>query len=164
MTHRNLAAYTRWILGQTVGGLVLPRVPLSVVELANGLREGSGVTALVLHRDGQFQTELFLMHPGAASSVPMHRHPHVDSMEYFLTGGVQFTKNNRTDASLPRTPPWAAPLLSVRARDWHAAAVEPEGAAFLSIQRWHEGFAPSSVTLDWIGPEHRTHTMSGEHG
>jgi hypothetical protein len=36
----------------------------------------------------------------------------------------------------------------------HGANVGPKGAAFLSLQHWLEGVAPTSVGLDWEGPSH----------
>ena len=42
-------------------------------------------------------------------------------------------------------------ITRVRETDWHGANVMTDGGAFLSIQHWRNGVAPSSVGLDWEG-------------
>lgn len=166
MQFRNLSAFARWFLSQPLGALRIPDLPIAHLKLgADDARDGSEVTGIVLYRQAPYQVELFCMHPSAAETkVPVHRHPNVDSFEFFLNGGVNFILNEHR-FRVPPPPdvvdgvdPWRGALLSVRARDWHGAAVESLGGSFFSIQRWRDGVEPTSVTHDWIGPAHVSHS------
>lgn len=160
MSFRSLAEFTRWFLAQPFGSLALPDVPVSVMTLGSAERPGASVTALVLHRDSPYQVEMFIVHPHEGETIiPTHRHPNVDSMEFFLTGGVEFTKNAHrvTAPDVFEDATWSGKLLSVRFKDWHGASAGPKGGSFVSIQRWKNGVEPTSVSIDWIGPAHASH-------
>jgi hypothetical protein len=95
-----------------------------------------------LYTKGQFNLELCVSPRGGA--VPMHRHPNIDSWEFYLAG--QF------DGSVAGKPFCSRPRGAVRImhNQWHGGC-SPEPAAFLSVQKWLNGVRPSSVGMDWEG-------------
>lgn len=123
------------------------------------------VTTIVLHRDGQFQTELVIMHPNAPEWPGEHRHPHVESIEGALYDCLGVTKNGavvtRPDGKLGHIP-----LVHLAPTDWHRSPSKPHGSALLSFQRWADGYSPTSVGLDWEGePSHPSHAAQhADHG
>src|SRR5262249_10773925 len=52
------------------------------------------IRSLVLDREPPFQTEFFLVKPGAGFPLE-HRHPHVDSFECHVWGQIYLTINGR---------------------------------------------------------------------
>lgn len=122
-----------------------------------------GVTGLVLRRDGPFQVQLFICHPGTV--IPEHCHPNVDSYEVGLRGMELRVRGRRvlpmrmaklTDgAGLPVT---LGTFIRVKAGDLHSATAGEDGGAFLSVQHWLNGIKPTSVGNDWAGP-----TMGARH-
>lgn len=143
-----LAAYLRWFL---TNGPSCPMVP------ANGLVFFGNGPGIVLHRDGQFQTQLFFGLPN--TKIPKHRHPNVDSIEvhigpcdlFFYVEGIpaiphEFLHHERNGVSR-----WWGRGVRVRPNQSHHLEVGPGGGAFLSSQHWLNGRRPSSVDLDWDG-------------
>jgi hypothetical protein len=114
------------------------------------------VLSLVLYRDPIWQAELFILLPGTGFPRE-HRHPDVDACEYDLDGAIPFQINGRAGESL--WPGAARPLYEVNSTDWHGVGDVPKGGHFLSLQRWKNGVAPTSVGLNWCGTpvseEHR---------
>lgn len=153
--HRNLAAFARWFLSRPLRDLRPPDgALLSLVT------SGGRVTGIVLFREPPWQVELFLNPPGGGG-FPAHRHPNVDSIEFFLAGQIGFELNGERlpERLVDGTAPDGASALCgtvrrVRPSDWHGATVGPKGGAFLSMQRWLNGVRPTSVVHDWEGPPH----------
>jgi hypothetical protein len=157
MTHKNLAAFARWFLAESIDGLRPP------IDAAFSLvTSGGRIEGLTLYREDQFQVELFFAAPSpTGSGFPEHRHPNVDSIEYFLCGEIDFRirgKGLPDDLIRGAAEDGAARLCGtmkrVRPTDWHGGRVGAKGGAFLSIQHWLNGTPPSSVVDDWIGPPH----------
>lgn len=144
-----LAAYCHWILSQPLHALLLP---------PDGVRDYGRVVSLVVHRQVPFQTELFLVRAGEGFPEE-HRHPDVDTFEVPLQGRLYLTVNGQpilSDAEVDMCAGygWPRDQISpqrIRPGDWHGARVGPEGAAFLSIQLWLRGVAPTSVGNNWAG-------------
>lgn len=98
----------------------------------------AGVT---LYRNGPFQVQLFIAQPFA--SAPPHTHPNVDSEEVLVQGtGVVLVAGR---------PPTRNIFTPVAPDDVHTAHAYEKGASFLSIQKWLNGVAPTSVERDWRG-------------
>lgn len=145
-----LAEYCRWIVTQPLHALGVPP--------DGALRDYGHVISLVLHRQPPFQTELFFVKPGSAFPLE-HRHPHVDTFEVGLHGRVHLTLNGAPvmspdDVETVAAAGWPAsvPPVRIRPSDFHGATVGPGGGAFLSVQLWLGGRAPTSVGEDWEGP------------
>lgn len=104
----------------------------------------------VLHRDGQFQVEMFVI-PGGFVINP-HRHPNTDTIEVPISGLVRLNVNGVepfakfSDEALKKMR-WRG--LRINHDDMHGGTVAEGGAMFLSIQRWVT--KPTSVQLDYIG-------------
>lgn len=163
MEHRNLAEFARWFLSNPVSALRPPARAVQHLVLQTHRQGGTPACGLVLYRKPPYQVELFTILPtDNGASSPEHRHPNVDTVEYFLSGRIAFTINGKpviSEESLSRTASDGASelcgkMVRVRPRDWHGASHGPEGGSFLSIQRWLHGIEPTSVTIDWEGPPH----------
>lgn len=155
---RTLSAFARWALTQALGALRPPARGIMHVTFEDG-----AALSCVLHRSGCFQVEQFTVLPReGGSTFPDHRHPNVDSIEYFMAGEIRFRLRGldvaTAEAAAAVGEDGAALLagrrLPVRAVDLHGGWVGAGGAMFLSIQRWQHDIVPSSVLLDWAGVPH----------
>lgn len=119
-----------------------------------GITNFGNIISMVLYRVGQFQVELFIV-PHQKSSFTVHRHPHVDAVEFPLAGNSWLNINGQAmwtdeqvqqwlDGSLPTLP------VPIGHNDWHEGGGSTP-YAFLSIQEWLDGVVPSSVGIDWEG-------------
>lgn len=117
--------------------LWLDRRDILVPELAPVACDGN-LYAVVLFRYQQFQVQLFIVKPGTV--VPEHAHPEVDSFEVYLGGDIAFTLNGE---------PCNEQVIRVKPDAWHGATIGARGGAFLSVQHWLNGRAPSTVADSW---------------
>lgn len=111
---------------------------LGIVEYDCG-----NVRSTVLYREGQFQVEMFIIHPN--SDVPPHIHPNVDSFEIYLGGDISFMSDNQ----------WYNQKVTSRVRQLkissdtvHAAKIGEGGGVFLSIQLWKD-MEPNRIGDNW---------------
>jgi hypothetical protein len=128
------------------------------------------VTGYRAYREGQFQVEFFTVPPDYV--IPAHTHPDVDSVEVYIRGQIRFTHGGRfvfettSTVTGPDDGSYQWRLLRVRPEDRHGAVTGAEGAMFISIQRWLNGRAPTSVATNYTGPamdpEHFKLIDSGE--
>jgi len=115
------------------------------------LIEVENVSAATIERQGRFQVELCCVRGG--SRINDHTHPQADTIEVGLTGGVRLFVNGIDpfaavpDDRLPRFT--RARGIRINATDLHGGIVLPQGAMFLSIQRWLG--EPQSVLVDYVG-------------
>lgn len=109
-----------------------------------------GATTELLYRDGCYQVERCTLR--AHTEIPDHVHPHIDSVELFVTGYSAFRIAGRVSHPLP------GDRVRVRPGDVHGATVGATGVVFLSLQRWINR-TPSHVLDDWrgatMGPSHK---------
>jgi len=109
------------------------------------------VRLTVLDRRGCFQTERVDVAPRMC--IPSHRHPLMDSIEFYVTGSSTIIVNGRTfhlGPHLERLKPRRR-CIPIPRDHWHEGTVFEDGLSFLSIQHWHG--APSSVGANWEGPD-----------
>jgi len=111
---------------------------------SGGLAFVEGVTGLVLHRDRQFQVQLFTVAP--FTTIPVHVHPNVDSYEYYLSG-MQFSYKNKYLIQEQMAHPGL--IIRVKEGEKHGASSGKNGGSFLSFQHWLNGVKPTSVGNDW---------------
>lgn len=149
-TEMTLEEFTRWWLGERPF-----RPPLGGVSQPSLLSSG-----VVIYRNGPFQVQLFIFHPGCR--IPPHRHGSVDSYEHYLCGQVYFHKNgqellpkedfyeNADGIAAPFVNTRRSCMVHVKPRDWHGAEVGELGGSFLSIQRWSTGEC-GLIEFDWEG-------------
>ena len=113
--------------------VVAMALPAPIMERGYG-----PVHSALLHREGEFQTELVRVAPGA--ELPQHRHPGVDSIECPLEGFIRFRIGGEdpyatvSDERLARFA--IGKLVRIAGKAWHSGKAGPEGAVFLSMQRW----------------------------
>lgn len=124
----------------------------------NSIFRTNNASALVLYREGQFQAELYIADAG--QDTPEHSHPGVKSVIMYLAGEGNTTLNGKAVAD-PRpffnatnadgTSVLFRKKLFVDPNSTHGLMTYSNGFAFLSIEQWPDGIAPSSVTLHWKG-------------
>lgn len=138
--YKNLQEYFVSVMEMPFMGLNSPPLGITI----------SGRTvSVILHRVGQFQTELFIVPPDI-EQVEMHTHPNVDSFEMELTGhfdlkvkGERFHATNDNNYELKDRITVNIPHDHV-----HGGDIK-NGASFLSFQHWLNGVKPTSVATDY---------------
>lgn len=149
-----LTKFLHWFLQQAPVGLVKPPEEDGVLTVHES------VLTLTIFRCPPFQVELVILLPNSPAWPGEHRHPNVDSYEVAWYNSVDFTKNGR----LCNGPELVVPVpvagcdhvqqafcVRLTPDDWHGTTPLKKGAALISVQRWLNGVAPTSVGLDWIG-------------
>lgn len=97
----------------------------------------------VLFREGQYQAELYLVKPNTGS--PEHSHPGVENIILTWGGDIGTTQSNVVPAIFCGQGP------VIKDQGTHALHTGNKGGAFLSLEKWREGAAPTSVTINWKG-------------
>lgn len=159
LTLRNIKEFADWFLSQPIDFSHAPADGIYRYET-----EGGTVTSLILFRKSPFQAELFTAWPSAVGPgyFPEHTHPNVDSIEVPISGAANFTLRGQPIAKELFTKRvsstgalWiAGSRIRVRPSVRHGANLGAQGGAFLSLQHWLNDVQPTSVGLDWKGPEH----------
>lgn len=149
-----LLHYLKWILSNPI-----PRIPLYEAVGYVG-----GVTKVLWHREGQFQTQMFVMPPNYI--IPEHTHPNVDSFEVYLGGQISFSHSgyfvvkentfNKTTITGENVGNWS--IVQVNHNDKHGGVIGEHGGVFLSVQKWLNGVKPHCVACDYEGQ-----TMNQQH-
>ena len=121
------------------------------------IRNYGAVTTIVLHREGQFQTELVISHPGSPEWPGEHRHPNVDSIEIEVYDCHGLTRNGEF-VTKPDFVHEGRYFVHLSPNDFHGSKSNENGISLLSCQKWLNGVEPSSVGTDWEGePVHEAH-------
>jgi len=113
--------------------------------------------SLCVYRENNYQIELYICKPNTQS--PVHSHPGVESISMYLTGNLEFSKNDNNFIDLSQYQKERENgthyLIGVAAEtnngdDQHALRIGKEGGAFLVFEYWKEK-EPTSVTVNWLG-------------
>jgi hypothetical protein len=122
---------------------------LTLSRAVQPMRCTPGYIEIVLHRSGQWQTELSIILAGA--QIPEHRHMRCASFDLALAGAGCISVLPHVIDLHPWLDdvPLAAQLLEVPRGAWHSGQAGPDGGAFITFQRW-DG-PPDFVGLDWEG-------------
>mgnify|MGYP001240419812 CR=1 FL=1 len=131
--------------------------PIGSVPLLNAVHQIENVWSVIWHRDGQFQTQLFIAPPNCI--IPEHTHPNVDSYECYVGGQIRFSHSGKwvspkemfTSADNGGTAVERGELIRVKPNDWHGGVFGPGGGVFLSLQHWLNGVKPHCVAADYVG-------------
>jgi hypothetical protein len=143
----DLLEYTRRFLTLNQVRWLIPERPI---------RHFGVVTTIVLHRQGQYQTELVIALPETDRWPGEHRHPHVDSIEVAVWDCDDLTRNG-VPVRVPDLIYRGRGLVHLLPTDWHGSKATEHGISLLSCQHWIDR-EPSSVGLDWEGqPVHAAH-------
>lgn len=112
------------------------------------------IVRLLLVRQPPFQVELFIV-PDAPSSFTEHTHPHVDVIQFGLTGDAGLFVNAQPSCSEEDVDRWLRGDIKtapIHINPWDAhSGYGKTPYAFLSIQQWLPGVEMTSVGLDWVG-------------
>lgn len=104
----------------------------------------SGGILEVLFRRGCLQVERITHGPN--ETIPMHRHPNVDSYEFPLMGTGELWVRKRVFKLDAAIAPWKPVPISRNC--YHGGRSYEQGGSFLSVQYWH--VTPvQSVIDDW---------------
>ena len=123
-------------------------------------QEGS-ITGCVLYRDGQYQVQLFIVQPNCI--IEPHIHPNVDSFEVYLSGDIEFSVGGIT---IDQTAMESQRVLRVLPDEFHGGKFGERGGVFLSVQKWLDGYEPTSVGYNWVDKTGNTQGKAskiGEH-
>lgn len=147
-----LTNFLYWFLNEPIGLIKTPDEP-------RALTVHESVTTLTLYRKAPYQVELVILHPNRPAWPGEHRHPNVDTYEVAWFNTLNLTKNGKIVAGPElNVPVQIGPGIFVHVEcvrllpsDWHGAQGMPAGSCLLSVQRWLNGVAPTSVGMDWEG-------------
>lgn len=107
-------------------------------------------TAMCLFRKGQYQVELYLVHP--QQFVPHHEHPKVEVITMFLSGGETSPTNENCAFGVGADWGMMAPKLETgEAHGGITSTIDKSGFALLAFQKWPIGITPSSAAVQWRG-------------
>lgn len=124
-----------------------------------GVASFDGSLCTVLDRQGIFQTEFVSCVPGFV--IPPHRHPGTDTIEYLLSGEIEFYIDDHGVGARLRGAERARLFqnrgVRIGANQWHRGVVGPWGMSSLVFQRWTKS-EPTFLGDCWEGqPATKTH-------
>ena len=148
--------------------------PVGWIPFENPVWKVEDVTSVLMHRQGQFQTQMFIVPPHTI--IPEHTHPNVDSFEIYGGGEINFSHSGKLVsfshecAVDPDSPMGLAKLhrqfIRVKPNDIHGGFFGANGGVFFSVQRWLNDIKPHCVASDYIGktmgPHHLNCVKYGE--
>jgi hypothetical protein len=154
----NIEEFTEWYLAN--GCPMKPPATDPIYETDHSL-------SCIVFREGRYQVELYMLAPNWAT--PNHGHPGIEYRIVILNGTIGGTKNNEyvNDSSewADRANPDGTNVLfgmsfDFESEDYHQVSVGPKGGLIAITQKWDEGLAMSSQSVQYvgdpIGPHHET--------
>lgn len=143
--------YCKWFLTHTS--------PMGWIPFDNPVWQVEDVTSVLMHREGQFQVQMFIMPPHTI--IPEHTHPNVDSIEVYVGGQLHFSHKGELIISEDECiedpecefhlPKKRGTLIRVCPNDVHGGYSGENGGVFFSIQHWLNNVKPHCVAADYIG-------------
>lgn len=107
-------------------------------------------TSFALFRSGQFQVELYLIHP--SPNLPIHGHPDVEvikmRLDTFVSDGETLTKTSRQEAS----PTLYQGQTHGAGMNFKENGGMDTGFGLLAFQKWKDGLKLTTVAARWKGP------------
>lgn len=135
----------------------------NLLPAVNGIYNYGKVLGVVIDRNDQFQTELFIV-PGGLELIEYHNHPNVDSFEMHICGDFIFESNGIKYPSSPELVHLnQKTLVYIPSEDIHGALWKSSGA-FMSFQHWKNNVKPTSVILDFKLDENNENHKKGLKG
>lgn len=138
--------------------------PLPMTPVVDGFRNTPYLYSLVLHRAGQFQTQMFILK--GKTIIPVHTHPNIDIYELYIAGDFQLflggvkceleqrSALHRNTARRHQLPwQWGRRVRIPPSLPHHFEMHDENGGVFVSIQHWLDNEPPTSVELNWEGPK-----------
>lgn len=133
----DLEGFLHWWMTERV----IQAVPGEDRTVFNG--ELSGV---VLYRQPPYQVQLFIIPPNC--EIDDHIHPNVDSYEVYVSGDIKFRIAGEVSEEN---------VIRVLPTTYHGGSFGPKGGCFISVQKWLNDVAPTSVGADWV--DHKGNTQ-----
>jgi len=99
-----------------------------------------------LYQKYPFQVELFIIKPN--SEFVSHIHPDVDSYEVYVGGEFIIESDDKVYKSSA-----GSQALRIKPDHWHSGRSGPEGASFLSIQKWLNGKKQEFIGNNWVAKD-----------
>lgn len=148
--------------------------PIAWIPFEKPVWKVEDVTSVLLHREGQFQTQMFIAPPHCI--IPEHTHPNVDSIEIYAGGQNHFSHCGKwiiTENECYEDPYSSFGLaikrgvtIRVKPDDPHGGYMGENGGIFISVQHWLNGVKPHCVAADYIGktmgPKHLDSVKFGD--
>ena len=106
-------------------------------------------TSICLFRKGQFQVELYLIHPGP--NLPVHEHPGVEVIKMRLntySDNGQLVEEEIGSPTLLRGESHGAGI-NFKNRD--SGTISEQGFPLLAFQKWDNELTPTTVASRWKG-------------
>lgn len=106
-------------------------------------------TSVCLFRKGQFQVELYLIHPGP--NLPVHEHPGVEVIKMRLNtydSNLELNMEEVGSATLLRGQSHGA---GINFKDRESNSITEQGFPLLAFQKWDEGLEVTTVASRWKG-------------
>lgn len=125
------------------------------VPFQHALVHNGELTGITIYRHHPYQVQLWILKPNFV--LPEHIHPNVDNYQVFLYGmkfthsGKQIVNEEMINENEDGVSKYLFESIRVKPNDLHGGQAGPNGAAFLSIQKWLNDREPSSVSFDWNG-------------
>jgi hypothetical protein len=134
----DLVHFTEWYLAAGMP-VLLPQKPEVFLS--------DDATATCLFRKGQYQFEMYFIHPNPV--IPLHEHPGVENIEIPSSGWDRLDSYNLRSRVQQRGQPHGKGI--------HERA-KNAGFALFSAQKWDEGIEMSTIGARWkgftAGPKH----------
>lgn len=136
-TWDNLQAFVEWWMSNGRPMLVPHDAPTICTDDA---------TAACIFRKGQFQVELYLLHPNKV--VQTHAHPDMEVMIMSMGGGGYGNPN-----PVYGTSDRLGATSYIYSGEYHALEKNAGGGFVqLSFEHWLNGVPPTSAAIQWVGP------------
>ena len=133
--------FTQWYLDL--------KMPMMIPWNANVICSDDA-TAMCLFRKGQYQVELYLVHP--QQFVPLHEHPDLEVITMFLSGGETSPTSDNCAYGVGEHWGLMAPRLEKgEAHGGITSTVDRGGFALLAFQKWPVEIPPSTAAVRWRG-------------
>jgi hypothetical protein len=137
------------------------------VPFENPIWQVENVTSVLIHRENQFQTQMFIVQPNTI--IPEHTHPNVDSIEIYVGGEIQFSHKGKfvtekktcikNKESSCNTAFLRGQTIRVKPNDIHGGVIGKQGGVFYSVQHWLNDVKPHCVAADYIGKTMGSHHL-----
>ena len=143
---KTLKSFAEWYL-KDEGRILVSSPPENAICVTQWFSE------LILYRSSPFQVTLVILFP--MKKIPPHYHPNVDAYNINITGNGESIVGGRFVTKVIEGPLTLERRIPVLAGAIHYG-MSPEGASFLSIQKWKNHIIPGFLNDDWIDAEERS--------
>lgn len=141
----NLEEFTDWYLNSKMPLMIPYNSKVFITDDA---------TAISIFRKGNYQVELYLIHPEMI--IPEHSHPRMEVIQVNLGGGNLFPPDDLGVCSS-----WGQVSENLVPGNKHggdSVTVLSDGFVVLTLERWEDPSEMTSAAIQWSGPTGPKHT------